>query len=115
MSLDPGGMVDEETVLGHDPSVEGQPEVAKEIAGKSPTQIAFRRLRQDKVAVVCFVVIVLLVLTAVCAPLITRFLVGANSCLPFWIHSPCPFPLSKAKPGPCTGPSARRTLCGAAP
>jgi peptide/nickel transport system permease protein len=66
-------MVDQETALAHDPSHGEQPEAAKEIAGKSPTQIAFKRLRQDKVAVVCVIVAVFLVLVAVCAPLITRF------------------------------------------
>jgi peptide/nickel transport system permease protein len=65
-------MVEQETALAHDESVEDQPEVDKEIAGKSPTQIAFNRLRHDKVAFVCAVVIVFLVLVAVCAPLITR-------------------------------------------
>ena len=66
-------MVDQETVLAHDASPEDQRETAKEIAGKSPTQIAFTRLRKDKVAVVCVIVAVFLVLVAVCAPLITRF------------------------------------------
>jgi hypothetical protein len=37
-------MVDQETVLAHDASLEDRPKVAKEIAGKSPTQIAFSRL-----------------------------------------------------------------------
>jgi peptide/nickel transport system permease protein len=67
-------MVDQETALGHDESVEGQQgAVAAEIAGKSPTQIAFARLRKDKVAVACVFVVAFLVLVAVCAPLITRF------------------------------------------
>jgi peptide/nickel transport system permease protein len=67
-------MVDQETALGHDESVDGQQgAVAAEIAGKSPTQIAFARLRKDKVAVVCVIVVAFLVLVAVCAPLITRF------------------------------------------
>src|SRR4051794_9794291 len=65
-------MAEQQTVLAHDPSLEDTPEVAKEIAGKSPTQIAFSRLRKDKVAVLCTVVLFLLVLIAVCAPLITR-------------------------------------------
>jgi ABC-type dipeptide/oligopeptide/nickel transport system permease subunit len=72
VTLDRGFMPDQETVLAHDPSVEDQPRVDKEIAGKSPTQIAFSRLRKDKVAMVCGVFIVLLVLVAVGAPLITR-------------------------------------------
>ncbi len=72
MSLDRGEMVEQETVLAHDESVEDQTKAGKEIAGKSPTQIALSRLRHDKVALVCAVVIVFLVVVAVCAPLITR-------------------------------------------
>jgi ABC-type dipeptide/oligopeptide/nickel transport system permease subunit len=73
VSLDRGEMVDQETVLGHDESVEDLASKAtKEIAGRSPTQIALSRLRQDKVAAVCAVVLVLLVLIAVFAPLITK-------------------------------------------
>jgi ABC-type dipeptide/oligopeptide/nickel transport system permease subunit len=41
------------------------------VAGKSPGQIALQRLRSDKVAVVCAVLIVVLVLLAAFAPLIT--------------------------------------------
>jgi peptide/nickel transport system permease protein len=46
--------------------------VKQEIAGRSPTQIAFDRLKNDKIAVVCFVIVVLFVLIAVFAPLLTR-------------------------------------------
>lgn len=42
------------------------------VAGKSPTQIALGRLRQDKMAVVCAVIIAILVVLAIFAPLITR-------------------------------------------
>lgn len=72
MTLDRGEMVEQETLLAHEESVEDQPKPDKAIAGKSPTQIALRRLRQDKVALVCTVVIVFLVLVAAFAPLITR-------------------------------------------
>lgn len=49
--------------------VSGDPALVKqEIAGRSPTQIALERLRNDKVAVVCFVVVVLFVLIAIFAP-----------------------------------------------
>jgi len=44
----------------------------KNIHGRSPTQIAFDRLRKDKVAVVSFVLVVFFVLVAVFAPLLTR-------------------------------------------
>jgi len=46
----------------------------KKIAGRSPTQIAMSRLRRDKVAVTCTVVVLLIVLAAVFAPLITGLL-----------------------------------------
>jgi peptide/nickel transport system permease protein len=42
------------------------------VAGRSPLQIALERLRKDKVAVVCGAIMVVLVLLAVTAPLITK-------------------------------------------
>ena len=48
------------------------PKLDAEIAGKSPFQIAMERLRQDKLAVLCFVVICIFVLIAIFAPLLTR-------------------------------------------
>ena len=48
---------------------EGGPE-QKEIAGRSPMRIAFDRLRKDKVAVVCFAVVVLFALIAIFAGVI---------------------------------------------
>ncbi|CAN5319757.1 ABC transporter permease [soil metagenome] len=57
--------------------VEAHPVTAAEepvIAGKSPTQIAFERLRHDKVAVVCAIVIAVLVLASAFAPLISRLM-----------------------------------------
>lgn len=45
---------------------------AREIAGRSPTRIAFDRLRQDKIAVVCSVIVVFFVICAVFAPLLTK-------------------------------------------
>jgi ABC-type dipeptide/oligopeptide/nickel transport system permease subunit len=49
------------------------PEGAK-LAGRSPTQIAFERLRKDKVAVVCSIIVALLVLSAILAPVITKLM-----------------------------------------
>jgi ABC-type dipeptide/oligopeptide/nickel transport system permease subunit len=50
-----------------------EPEVVKqEIAGRSPVQIALGRLRSDKIAVACMVIVVFFVLIAVFAPLLTR-------------------------------------------
>jgi peptide/nickel transport system permease protein len=44
---------------------------SKELAGKSPTQIAFGRLRRDPIAVICGLVILALGLLAILAPWIT--------------------------------------------
>jgi ABC-type dipeptide/oligopeptide/nickel transport system permease subunit len=46
--------------------------VRQEIAGRSPTRIAMDRLRKDKIAMVCLLVVVLFVLVAVFAPLLTK-------------------------------------------
>jgi ABC-type dipeptide/oligopeptide/nickel transport system permease subunit len=46
--------------------------VKSAVAGRSPTQIAMARLRGDKIAIVCFVVVIFFVLIAVFAPLITK-------------------------------------------
>lgn len=43
-------------------------------AGKSPVQIALARLRKDKVAVVCSAIILLLIVLALLAPLITQWM-----------------------------------------
>jgi ABC-type dipeptide/oligopeptide/nickel transport system permease subunit len=48
-----------------DPSLE--PDARKQIAGRSPTRIAFDRLKRDPIAVVCFLVVVLFILIAVFA------------------------------------------------
>jgi peptide/nickel transport system permease protein len=48
--------------------------MSAEVTGRSPTRIAFDRLRKDKVAVVCTVVMVVLVLLALLAPVITNAL-----------------------------------------
>ncbi|MDO9378551.1 MAG: ABC transporter permease [Nocardioidaceae bacterium] len=45
---------------------------AKELTGRSPTRIAFERLRKDKVAIVCAFFLLLLVLIALFAPVITK-------------------------------------------
>ncbi len=43
----------------------------KAVAGRSPTQIAFERLRKDKLAVVCAFTVLMLLLLALLAPVIT--------------------------------------------
>ena len=40
VTLDSGGMVEQEPTLAHDASVEDRPEQVKGFAGKSPNQIA---------------------------------------------------------------------------
>ena len=53
-----------------DVTVEVAPAGAKAIEGRSPWQLAFARLRRDRVAVGSAVVIGLIVLMAICAPLV---------------------------------------------
>lgn len=53
-------------------SVDPTSERAKEISGKSPMQIAMGRLRRDKIAVVCAIVVLFFILVAIFAPLITK-------------------------------------------
>jgi ABC-type dipeptide/oligopeptide/nickel transport system permease subunit len=72
VTLDSGGMVEQETTLAHDASVEDRPEQVKGFAGKSPNQIALTRLRKDKVAVTCSVVLLLLVLIAIFGPYLVK-------------------------------------------
>ena len=46
----------------------------KKLAGRSPTQIAFERLRKDKLGMTCLVIVVLMVVVAVFAPLICNLM-----------------------------------------
>jgi ABC-type dipeptide/oligopeptide/nickel transport system permease subunit len=48
------------------------PETEKEIAGRSPFQIALSRLRSDKIAIVCAGIVVIFILIALFAPLLTQ-------------------------------------------
>ncbi len=52
----------------------GQEPGDKKLAGRSPTQIALDRLRKDRVAVVCSVIVALMVVAAVLAPVITHLM-----------------------------------------
>ena len=64
------------------------------VAGRSPTQIALARLRGDKIAIVCFVIVVLFVLIAALAPLLTKlFGVQLNAGDPVTQLDPTNFPL----------------------
>jgi peptide/nickel transport system permease protein len=46
----------------------------KKLAGRSPTQIALQRLRQDKLAMGCFAIVVILILLGIFAPVICNLL-----------------------------------------
>jgi peptide/nickel transport system permease protein len=61
------GEVEVQTAPDHEPT-------DKKLAGRSPTQIALERLRKDKLAVVCGIIVVLLIVAGVFAPLITKAL-----------------------------------------
>lgn len=67
MSLGPGDL-SSTTEL----STETDAPTVAPVAGRSPTQIALERLRKDKVAVTCSVILVVLILLAIFAPLITK-------------------------------------------
>jgi peptide/nickel transport system permease protein len=45
---------------------------SKDVAGRSPTQIALDRLRKDKIAMACVAVVIFFVLIAIFAPLLTK-------------------------------------------
>ncbi|HET8718106.1 MAG TPA: ABC transporter permease [Nocardioidaceae bacterium] len=50
-----------------------EPEVkSQDVAGRSPTRIAFDRLKKDKIAMTCLVIVLLFVLIAVFAPVLTH-------------------------------------------
>ena len=62
------------TELAEAPSGAQEAPEGQKLAGRSPTQIAFERLRKDKTAIVCTVIVSLLVLAAVFAPWICKAL-----------------------------------------
>jgi peptide/nickel transport system permease protein len=78
MSMTPGSEAEllDEFGNGHTPEPEAPDKddsgKQKSLAGRSPTQIALDRLRKDRVAVTCAIVLVLLVLLAIFAGVITR-------------------------------------------
>src|SRR3954447_11516856 len=62
------------TELAEAPPEQVEAPEGKKLAGRSPTQIALERLRKDKLAVVCGTIVLLMVLAAIFAPLITKAL-----------------------------------------
>jgi ABC-type dipeptide/oligopeptide/nickel transport system permease subunit len=65
------GVPDAELHSEH-PHADDLPVRPEEVAGRSPTRIAMDRLRQDKIAVVCFFLVILFFLIALFAPLLTK-------------------------------------------
>jgi ABC-type dipeptide/oligopeptide/nickel transport system permease subunit len=62
------------TELAEAPTGSEEAHEGQKLAGRSPTQIAFERLRKDKLAVVCGAIVILLILAAVFAPVICNIL-----------------------------------------
>jgi len=62
------------TEVAEAPVASEEPIEGKKLAGRSPTQIALERLRKDKLAVVCSVIVVLMILSAILAPVISNIL-----------------------------------------
>lgn len=54
-------------------TAEPEPVAARKIEGRSPWQLAWQRLRRDRVAMISLVVIVLIALMAIFAPLVAKF------------------------------------------
>jgi ABC-type dipeptide/oligopeptide/nickel transport system permease subunit len=65
------GVNDAELASPH-PDTEPPEVKSEEVAGRSPTRIALDRLRADKIALVCFFVVLLFLLVALSAPLLTK-------------------------------------------
>ena len=89
---------------------------AKEITGKSPMQIAFGRLRRDKIAVVCAAVVVLFILIAAFAgPICAIFNVNTDTVLASERINILGGGLPKPEFGPPVGPFTMAHPFGVAP
>jgi peptide/nickel transport system permease protein len=66
-------IIDLESLGGESEPLPELPETQKQITGRSPTQIAFSRLRKDRLALINVIIIAFLVLCAVLAPVITTY------------------------------------------
>jgi len=69
VSLTRGELVTEERALREEEPHPDPTKPGRQIAGKSPSRIALGRLLHDRIAVVCFITVILFVLIAVGAPL----------------------------------------------
>jgi peptide/nickel transport system permease protein len=74
----------------------------QKLAGRSPSQIALERLRKDKLAVICGGIVVLLVLLAIFAPLITNLfnIYPTAATVPYSPHRMLDFQTGLPKNGP---------------
>ena len=89
---------------------------AKEISGKSPMQIALRRLSRDKVAVVCAVVVLFFIICAVFAGTISKmFGVSLETGLASQYVDGLNNGLPKPEMGPPNGPFTWEHPMGVAP
>lgn len=62
------------TELAEAPSGAAEAPEGQKLAGRSPTQIALERLRKDKLAVICGTIVLIMILAAIFAPVITNIL-----------------------------------------
>jgi peptide/nickel transport system permease protein len=69
MSMSRGDLVTQETALTEEEPHQDPSRPTRQIAGKSPTRIALGRLRKDRIAMLCLLVVIFFVLIAVGAPL----------------------------------------------
>jgi peptide/nickel transport system permease protein len=90
------------TELAEAPTGQEQAPEGKKLAGRSPTQIALDRLRRDKLAVVCIVIVALLVLAAIFAPLICKWLniYPTADTIPYQPYKVLDFQTNLPKEGP---------------
>src|SRR6476661_2111399 len=91
-------------IVAESPPGSEEPE-GKKLSGRSPTQIAFERLRKDKMAVICSVIVLLLVLAAIFAPLICKILniYPTTASAPYQASDVLAFDTGLPKHGPPNG------------
>ena len=90
------------TELAEAPTGSAEAAEGQKLAGRSPTQIAFERLRKDKMAVICGAIVALLVLVAIFAPVICNALniYPTTATIPYQPFDVLNFKTSLPKNGP---------------
>ncbi|MDQ1663424.1 MAG: peptide/nickel transport system permease protein, partial [Blastococcus sp.] len=90
------------TELAEAPTGSQEAPEGQKLAGRSPTQIAFERLRKDKLAVVCGAIVLLLVFVAIFAPIICNILniYPTAASLPYQPYDVLNFQTQLPKHGP---------------